>query len=61
MKKSELTTKRVAVGGTSDELYLIAKFRDLTPERRADVLKIVEVFYLGERSRRRLKLVHKKL
>ena len=63
-KPEQRNTKRVAIGGQSDELYLISKFRELSPEQRACVLKVVDMWYLEEHprrtSRRRLKLVKPK-
>jgi transcriptional regulator with XRE-family HTH domain len=29
----------------SDELYLVTRFRELSPERKVDVLKIVDMWY----------------
>ena len=61
MKKSEhRTTKRVAVGGKSDELYLITKFKELPLARQRDVLMLVDLFIdldSRRKTRRRLKLV----
>jgi len=59
-RPEQQNTKRVAIGGHSDELYLLAKFRELSPERRADVLMLVDLFadlHLRRKTRRRLKLV----
>jgi len=55
--------KRVAIGGQSDELYLISRFRELSPERQADVLMLVDLFadlHSRRKTRRRLKLVKPK-
>ena len=41
----------VAPGGKSDELHLVTRFRELSPERRADVLKLVDLWH-SENSRR---------
>jgi len=57
-KPEQQNTKRVAIGGQSDELYLISKFRELSPERQADLLMLVDLFALhSRRKRHRLKLV----
>ena len=53
-------TKRVAVGGKSDELYLISKFRELSPARREDLLLLIDVLASPRprrTSQRTLKLV----
>jgi transcriptional regulator with XRE-family HTH domain len=34
-----------ASGTASDELYLLTRFRELSPERKADVLRIVDMWY----------------
>jgi transcriptional regulator with XRE-family HTH domain len=34
-----------SVEKSSDELYLVTRFRELSPERKADVLKIVDMWY----------------
>jgi transcriptional regulator with XRE-family HTH domain len=39
----------------SDELHLLTRFRELSAERKADVLKIVEMWYSEESSRRSLR------
>lgn len=59
-KLDRVNTKRVAIGGQSDELYLISKFRELSPARQADVLMLVDLFidlHPRRTSQRRLKLV----
>lgn len=33
------------IGNSNDELQLITRFRKLSPERKADVLKIVDMWY----------------
>lgn len=46
-------TGLVAPGGKSDdELHLITRFRELSPGRKADVLKILDLWYSEESSRR---------
>ena len=45
-------TGLVASGGKSDELQLVTRFRELSSERRADVLKIVDLWHSEESSRR---------
>jgi hypothetical protein len=35
----------VPSGNSSDELELLARFRELSPERQADVLKIEDIWY----------------
>jgi len=37
----------------ADELRLVAKFRELSAERRADVLKMIELWHSDEIARRR--------
>jgi hypothetical protein len=62
-KAEQQNTKRVAVGGKSDEFYLLAKYRELSPERQADVLNLVDLFvnmHPRRRSQRRFKLVKPK-
>jgi transcriptional regulator with XRE-family HTH domain len=44
----ELFTRAVGLdpfGEQSDELYLLTRFRELSPERKADVLNIVDMWY----------------
>mgnify|MGYP003295388330 CR=1 FL=1 len=64
-KKSEQQNmKLVALGGQSDELYLVSKFRELSPERQRDVLMLLDLFvnlHPRRTSQRRLKLVKPKL
>ena len=36
------------VGNSNDELQLITRFRELSPERKIDVLKIVDMWYSNE-------------
>jgi transcriptional regulator with XRE-family HTH domain len=38
----------VAPGASSDELHLVTRFRELSPERKSDVLAIVELWYSRE-------------
>jgi hypothetical protein len=62
-KPEQQNMKPVAIGGQSDELYLISKFRELSPQRQADVLMLVDLFadfYSRRKTRRRLKLVKPK-
>lgn len=40
---------------SNEELHLVTKFRELSPERKADVLRIVEMWYSEESSRRSLR------
>ncbi len=42
----------VTPGGQSEELHLVTRFRELSPDRRVDVLNIVDMFH-SERSSRR--------
>lgn len=60
--EQQQNTKRVAIGGQSDELYLISKFRELSPARQADVLMLVDLFIdlHPPRTSQRLKLVKPK-
>lgn len=37
---------------SDDELHLVTRFRELSPERKADVLKLVDWWYSDESSRR---------
>lgn len=32
----------------ADELSLLARFRELSPERKADILRIIELWYVGD-------------
>jgi transcriptional regulator with XRE-family HTH domain len=44
----ELFTRAVGLdpsGKSRDELYLLTRFRELSPERKADVLNIVDMWY----------------
>ena len=36
----------------SDELHLVTRFRELSPERRADILKLVDLWHSEDSSRR---------
>ena len=45
-------TGGVAPGSKSDELRLMTRFRELSPERRADVLKLVDLWHSEDSSRR---------
>lgn len=45
-------TGGVAPGNKSDELRLVARFRELSPERKADVLKVVDMWHSEGPSRR---------
>jgi transcriptional regulator with XRE-family HTH domain len=38
----------VAPGESSDELHLLTRFRELSPERKGDVLEIVDMWYSRE-------------
>jgi transcriptional regulator with XRE-family HTH domain len=42
----------VAPGSKSDELHLITRFRELSPERKADVLSIVDLWHAEPSTRR---------
>ena len=42
----------VAPGGESEELHLVTRFRELSPDRRVVVINIVDMFYSEESSRR---------
>ena len=42
----------IASGGESDELQLVTRFRELSPERRVDVLNMVDMWHSQETSRR---------
>ena len=42
-------------GKSNDELHLVTRFRQLSPERKADVLKMVDLWYSEEFSRRTLR------
>jgi transcriptional regulator with XRE-family HTH domain len=42
----------VDAGVKSDELHLISRFRELSPERRTEVLKIVDMWHSDEVPRR---------
>jgi transcriptional regulator with XRE-family HTH domain len=42
-------------GKSNDEVHLVTRFRELSPERKADVLKIVDMWYSEEFSRRSLR------
>ncbi len=45
----------VSRGKSNDELHLVTRFRELSPERKADVLKMVDLWYSEEFSRRTLR------
>ena len=51
---TELFARAAGLPGSSgnDELYLVTRFRELSRERKADVLKIVDMWYSEEFSRR---------
>ena len=40
---------------SSDELHLITRFRELSPQRKVDVLRMVDMWYSEESSRRSLR------
>ena len=42
----------VAPGGQSEELHLVTRFRELSPDRRVDILNIVDMFHSEQSSRR---------
>jgi transcriptional regulator with XRE-family HTH domain len=42
----------VASGGQSEEHHLVTRFRELSPDRRVDVLNIVDMFHSEQSSRR---------
>jgi transcriptional regulator with XRE-family HTH domain len=42
----------VAPGGQSDEHHLVTRFRELSPDRRVDVLNIVDMFHSEQSARR---------
>lgn len=42
----------VAPGGESDVHHLVTRFKELSPERRVDVLNMVEMWHSQETSRR---------
>jgi transcriptional regulator with XRE-family HTH domain len=47
----ELLTRAIGLapsGKSSDELYLVTRFRELSPERQSDVIKIVDLWYSRE-------------
>ena len=51
----ELLTRAAGLvdpGIKSEELHVISRFRELSPERRAEVMKIVDMWYLDEIPRR---------
>ena len=39
-------------GDESDELHLLTRFRELSPQRKADVLKVIALWHSEESSRR---------
>jgi transcriptional regulator with XRE-family HTH domain len=44
----ELLARAIGIapsGKSSDELHLLARFKELSPERKADVLRIVDMWY----------------
>lgn len=42
----------VAPGGQSEELHLVTRFRELSQDRRADILNFVDMFHSEQSSRR---------
>lgn len=48
----------VHLGNSSDELELITRFRELSPKRKADVLKIVDMWY-SELTPKEIALIEK--
>jgi transcriptional regulator with XRE-family HTH domain len=56
---AELLVRAAGLPGSSessnDELHLVTRFRELSPERRADVLKIVDLWYSEEFPRHSLR------
>jgi len=39
-------------GKSNDELHLVTRFRELSPQRKVDVLRIVDMWYSEESARR---------
>jgi hypothetical protein len=39
-------------GAEADELHLLTRFRELSPQRKADVLKVIALWHSEESSRR---------